>query len=173
MQRLLAGLTLIAAVACGAGDQPDRARAIRECGIREGLPESRAFTKCLIDHYGWAPDSANAFVVASAESLQAIRDSLARVAADSVARELLALQDAQRFADSVRAARAEAEWRRLQAEASERDLAVLWVGSDSTGMYYRGNCATARKITGNDRYQWHFEAGPKNAGFKRSTDPGC
>jgi len=146
-----------------------RAEALRECEIREGPPETRSFTRCLMDRFGWPADSAHDYVLAASQRLQAERDSAERAVLDSLSRVRDSLALVLRQRDSVSNAAALRAWRAQE----EVRLSRIWVASDRTGLYYKGTCPAARGITGEDRHEWSDERPAINAGFKRSNEPGC
>jgi hypothetical protein len=145
-----------------------REEAIRQCLILEGSPEYRPFIRCLVDRFGWTPDSALAYAADTVRQIEIARAAEQRRVEDSVNAELARRAEADAAERRTREAEAAAEHRLFE----EARLSGIWVSSDSTGLYYRGSCAEARKIHGADRREW-TTGEPTFAGFKHSTAPGC
>jgi hypothetical protein len=142
--------------------------AVRQCLIIEGSPEYRPFLKCLVDRYHWTPDSALGFVADTVRVIETLRAQKRKQDEDRLAAEAAQAQRLQDELDSAQAARQLIAWRRNE----EARLSGIWVSSDSTGLYYRGSCAEAKKIKGADRREWTVME-PTGSGFRHSTAPGC
>lgn len=113
---------------------------------------------CLIDRFKWSAESAG---------------PTARQIGDSVALAVQRLTD-----DSVAAAKAEAvladvndaaDQAKAGPSADEFRLAMIWVGSKRSKLYYRGHCVTAKAVRGADREEFSNDKMAERSGYQRST----
>lgn len=156
MNRLLP-LALIALVGCR--DRLPPAEAVAECTRPYEAIDTVAITTCLIEKHGWEADTA-------ATAVRELHDT------EAVLKQ-------KRVDDSVAAAAAEAALAQVNDAADEAKtgprlkddvaLAMVWVGSKRTKLYYRGHCAAARAVTGTDREQFSNDKMAERAGYQRSS----
>lgn len=133
--------------------------ALQQCLAPRGV-DSAAIAACLTGQYDWKGDSAGRTAHRAADSIQIVmeRARTDSIAAAQAASMLSVVNDA---ADSVKSARPK----------DDAALTMIWVGSRTTKLYYRGNCAAARQVKGTDRQEFTNDRMAESAGYKRSTLP--
>lgn len=171
LQRL-GWLLLLAACSKAADPQAAQAKAFRECEALVGPPESRLFVQCLVDRHQWNPESAFAVVKVKAESIQKVRDSIAKERDDSIEIELAKFRDSLHKADSTQKAKAAQAWYKAQAAEMRAERAKHWYVVSASLNYYKGDCKFLDTIPASRiEYSFMEEQGAQNAGFKRADCP--
>lgn len=153
-------ICLVFLVACKEPVPP--AVALAGCIPAQAPTDTLALASCLVDQHDWPRDSA-------AHSARQVHDSI------------LLLRQRQHD-DSVAAAGAEATLTQVNdaADAAKQHgavpqenyaLAMIWVGSKKSKLYYRGHCAAAKAVRGADREEFSNNRMAEQAGYQRSTVP--
>jgi hypothetical protein len=152
---------LMLAVLIGCTDRLPPAEALAACAPPYTAIDTVAIVACLTDQHGWSADTA-------ATVARNLHDTEARL-------------KQQRWDDSVAASVAEAALTRVNDAADEAKtgpaavdnvgLAMIWVGSKRSRLYYRGHCSAARAIRDADREQFSNDKMAEREGYRRSTAP--
>lgn len=153
-------LALVALVVLAACSKPvPREVALGACVPAGTHPDSATIAGCLQQQYQWSGDSAGVAAGHISDSFAVARQ---RLQDDSIAaaqaEEVLAGANASTAPPAVK-------------QTDDVALAMLWVGSKRSKLYYRGHCAAARAIKDADRVRFSNNKMAENEGYKRSTAP--
>lgn len=155
MNRLLP-LALVALVGCK--DRLSHDAAIAACSVSHTPADTTGLAGCLVEEQGWPQDSA-------ANSARQVHDSVAR-ALQQVRDDSMAAAAAEAALTQVNDA---ADQAKTKAPEDNYALAMIWVGSRKTKLYYRGHCAAAIAVRGADREEFSNDKMAERAGYQRST----